>query len=84
MPNIQFRSYYTECLVDGFKEWISLGHVQSEWAPKGFMCQRPTKGSITQLAACCNGKREALGLSSGRATICSSPVTFGVQCGFRG
>ena len=48
------------------------------------MCQRPTKGSITQLAACCNGKREALGLSSGRATICSSPVTFGVQCGFRG
>ena len=33
-------------------------------------------GSVAQLAECSHGKREALGLSPGRATIFSSPVTF--------
>ena len=39
-------------------------------------------GSVAQLAECSHGKREALGSSPGRATIFSSPVTFGGQCGF--
>ena len=34
-------------------------------------------GSVAQLAECSHGKREALGSSPGRATIFSSPVTFG-------
>ena len=37
-------------------------------------------GSVAQLAECSHGKREALGSSPGRATIFSSPVTFGCQC----
>ena len=37
---------------------------------------RPS-GSVAQLAECSHGKREALGSSPGRATIFSSPVTFG-------
>ena len=37
------------------------------------------RGSIAQLAECSHGKREALGSSPGRATIFSSPVTFGGQ-----
>ena len=40
-------------------------------------------GSVAQLAECSHGKREALGSSPGRATIFSSPVTFGGQCGGR-
>ena len=36
---------------------------------------RPS-GSVTQLAECSHGKREALGSSPGRATIVSSPVTL--------
>ena len=39
-------------------------------------------GSVAQLAECLHGKREALGSSPGRATIVSSPVTLGGQCGF--
>ena len=38
-------------------------------------------GSVAQLAECSHDKREALGSSPGRATIFSSPVTFGGQCG---
>ena len=38
-------------------------------------------GSVAQLAECSHGKREALGLSPGRATIFSSPVTFVVVLG---
>ena len=38
-------------------------------------------GSVAQLAECSHGKREALGSRLGRATIFSSPVTFGGQCG---
>ena len=38
-------------------------------------------GSVAQLAEYSHGKREALGSSPGRATIFSSPVTFGGQCG---
>ena len=38
-------------------------------------------GSVAQLAEYSHGKREALGSSPGRATMFSSPVTFGGQCG---
>ena len=41
---------------------------------QGGKYQRTTIGSTTQLS---HGKREALGSSLGRATIFSSPVTFG-------
>ena len=38
-------------------------------------------GLVAQFAECSHGKREALGSSPGRATIFSSPVTFGGQWG---
>ena len=41
-------------------------------------------GSVAQLAECSHGKREALGSSPGRATIFSSPVTFGGSVWVRG
>ena len=41
-------------------------------------------GSVAQLAECSHGKREALGSSPGRATILSSPVTFGGSVWVRG
>ena len=41
-----------------------------------------TSLSVAQLAECSHGKREALSSSPGRATIFSSPVTFGGQGGF--
>ena len=41
-------------------------------------------GSVAQFAECSHGKREALGSSPGRATILSSPVPSGGQCGGRG
>ena len=44
---------------------------------------RPS-GSVAQLAECSHGKREALGSSPGRATIFSSPVTFGGSVWVRG
>ena len=45
--------------------------------------ERPS-GSVAQLAECSHGKREALGSSPGRATIFSSPVTFGGSVWVRG
>ena len=42
---------------------------------------RPS-GSVPQLAECPHGKRQALCLSPGRASIFSSLVTFMAQCGF--
>ena len=44
---------------------------------------RPS-GLVAQLAECSHGKREALGSSPGRATIFSSPVTFGGSVWVRG
>ena len=41
-------------------------------------------GSVAQLAECSHGKREALGSSPDRATIFSSPVTFGGSVWVRG
>ena len=41
-------------------------------------------GLVAQLAECSHGKREALGSSPGRATIFSSPVTFGGSVWVRG
>ena len=41
-------------------------------------------GGVAQLAECWHGKREALGSSPGRATIFSSPVTFGGSVLVRG
>ena len=41
-------------------------------------------GSVAQLAEYSHGKREALGSSPGRATIVSSPVTFGGSVWVRG
>ena len=40
-------------------------------------------GSVAQFAECSHGKREALGSSPGWATIFSSPVICGGQCGYR-
>ena len=44
---------------------------------------RPS-GSVAQMVECSHGKREALGLSPGRATIFSSPVKFGGSVWVRG
>ena len=41
-------------------------------------------GSVAQLPECSYGKREAMGLSPGRATIFPSPVTFGGLVWVRG
>ena len=43
-----------------------------------------SSGSVAQLAECSHCKREALGSSPGRATIFSSPVTFGGSVWVRG
>ena len=44
---------------------------------------RPS-GSVAQLAESSHGKREAPGLSPGRATIFFSPLTFGGSVWVRG
>ena len=50
----------------------------------GGQCEGRPSGSVAQLAECSHGKREALGSSPGRATIFSSPVTFGGSVWERG
>ena len=51
---------------------------------QGENLKRRPCGSVAQLAECSHGKREALGLRPGRATIFSSPVTFGGSVWVRG
>ena len=58
-----------------------MSHDQDGRSAHIYVKGRPS-GSVTELAECSHGKREALGSSSGRATIFSFLVTFGVQCGF--
>lgn len=60
---LQYKNSPTPCLPH-FQEFF--------FSVKG----RPS-GPLTQLAVCLHGKRETLGSSPGRATIVSSPVTFG-------
>ena len=63
--------FYVWCLIKGT--------FANSAGVKGRIC-----GSVAQLAKCSHGKREALGSSPGRATIFSSPVTFGGSVWVRG
>ena len=72
--HLMYKLYYVMYLIyDVIYKLCDVMYV------KGRPC-----GSVAQLAECSHGKREALGSSPGRATIFSSPVTFGGSVWVRG
>ena len=54
----------------------TLTHAYNAAVYDSTWCQRPTKWLVSSVGRVL-GKREAMGSSPGRATIFSSPVTFG-------
>ena len=62
----------------------SCSQVGDESNQAGGGCQRRPSCSVSLLAECSHGKREALGSSPGRAAICSSPVACGDSVWVRG
>ena len=80
--NGQWHTHRDNIVKSAYKTVGKLKYTFSRQALNQIYVKGRPCGSVAQLAECSHGKREALGSSPGRATIFSSPVTFGGQCGF--